>query len=94
MKSVMDHVNTVTDKSLVETPAAQVNAVGDQLLGEKDKVNHLQRIGGGGYGGTFDSERSERKKTNSLLGNAVSLLTEIRDKRQASIGGGELVFGK
>jgi len=82
MGKVMERVQTVSEKSLAEAPVQQVNAVGDQLLQStgKDKVSHLQRIGGGGLAGAVDPARLEQKRTNSLLGDVRGLLRDIRGK--------------
>lgn len=82
MGKVMDRVQSVSEKSLAEAPVKQVNAIGEELLNNtgKDKVSHLQRIGGGGLAGAADPARIEQKRTNSLLGDVRGLLRDIRGK--------------
>ena len=92
MAKVMDRVKSVSEKSLAEAPAAQVNAVGEELLNKgNDKVSHLQKIGGGGLAGAADPARMEQKRTNTLLSDVRGLLKDIRDKRPAAREGG-MVF--
>lgn len=94
MGKVFDKVQTVSEKSLAEAPAKQINAVGDELLNTgKDKVSHLQRIGGGGLAGAADPARMEQKKTNTLLGDVRGLLRDIRGKIGPSNHTSEAVFG-
>lgn len=93
--NAMEKVKTVSEKSLAEAPVQQVNAIGDQLLEStgKDKVSHLQRIGGGGLAGAVDPARMEQKRTNSLLGDVRGLLRDIKGKVGPSNQPGAAVFG-
>ena len=95
MAKVMDKVQTVSEKSLAEAPAKQVNAIGEELLNksDKEKVSHLQRIGGGGLAGAADPARLEQKRTNSLLGDVRGLLRDIRTKINSNPPSSAPVFG-
>ena len=94
MSKVFDRVADVTEKSLAEAPAQQVNAIGEELLGgSKDKVSHLQRIGGGGLAGAADPARQEQKRTNALLGDVRGLLRDIRGKLNSAPSPTAPVFG-
>ena len=95
MAKVMDKVQTVSEKSLAEAPAKQVNAIGEELLNksDKEKVSHLQRIGGGGLAGAADPARIEQKRTNSLLGDVRGLLRDIRTKINSNPPSTAPVFG-
>jgi len=89
-----DTVQSVSQKSLAEAPAKQINAVGDEILNTgKDKVSHLQRIGGGGLAGASDPVRTEQKRTNSLLGDVRGLLRDIRGKINNNPPAEGAVFG-
>ena len=95
MAKVFDKVQSVSEKSLAEAPVKQVNAIGDELLNNtgKDKVSHLQRIGGGGLAGAADPARLEQKRTNSLLGDVRGLLRDIRGKINTNQPASAPVFG-
>ena len=70
-----------TAKSLAESPTKQVNALGDSVLNtEKAQVSHLQKIGGGGYGGALTGDRAEQKKHTVLLDKIHTGIKEVRDK--------------
>lgn len=95
MAKVMEKVQTVSERSLAEAPVKQVNAIGDELLNksDKEKVSHLQRIGGGGLAGAADPARLEQKRTNSLLGDVRGLLRDIRGKITPNQPSSAPVFG-
>ncbi len=94
MGKVFDKVQSVSEKSLAEAPAKKINAVGDEILNTgKDKVSHLQRIGGGGLAGAADPARMEQKRTNSLLGDVRGLLRDIRGKINSTAPAETAVFG-
>ena len=79
-----DVTKRVSEKSLADSPTAQVNAIGDSVLGAQDKVSHLQRIGGGGIGGGVNPMHEAQKRTNSLLSEVRGFVKDIRDKRPES----------
>jgi len=95
MGKLFDKVQSVSEKSLVEAPVKQINAVGEEMLSTtgKDKVSHLQRIGGGGLAGAADPARMEQKRTNSLLGDVRGLLRDIRGKINSNPPAEGAVFG-
>jgi hypothetical protein len=95
MGKVFDRVASVSAQSLAEAPAKQVNAIGDELLNNtgKDKVSHLQRIGGGGLAGAADPARMEQKRTNSILGDVRGLLRDIRGRINTNPPAAAAVFG-
>ena len=94
MGRVFDKVASVSAQSLAEAPAKQVNAIGDELLNTgKDKVSHLQRIGGGGLAGAADPARMEQKRTNSILGDVRGLLRDIRGRINTNPPATAAVFG-
>ena len=95
MVKVFERVAKVSEKSLAESPAKQVNAIGEELFGSssKDKVSHLQRIGGGGLAGTADPARQEQKRTNAILGDVRGLLRDIKGKLNHSPAPAAPVFG-
>ena len=96
MTKTMTHVAKVTDKSLADAPTNQVLGSGEipESVLSKDKpvVSHLQRIGGGGYGGVYDSAREDRKRANSLLEKIHTGIEQVRDKLAAKPAPG-LSFG-
>jgi len=94
MSKVFERVQSVSEKSLAEAPVKQVNAIGEELLNTgKDKVSHLQRIGGGGLAGVADPARAEQKRTNTLLGDVRGLLRDIKGKIDKPPAPAAPVFG-
>lgn len=94
MGKVFERVQSVSEKSLAEAPVKQVNAIGEEFLNSgKDKVSHLQRIGGGGLAGAADPARAEQRRTNTLLGDVRGLLRDIKGKLNNPPAPAAPVFG-